>query len=277
MKKLNLDVIRIDGNTQPRLEINQDTVRDYAEHMREGAVFPPVTVFFDGAEYWLADGFHRWHATKSNGLVSLECEVISGSLDDAFLYSRAANKSRGLTMSHADNRNIVISMLKHEVYGQWSNNKIAEHVGVTSMTVGRIKLALQQPEEKQVKYIDKHGTETISNIKKQKNNKEDNTVTPAEKVYDPAEDEAKEIQHTIKSLQEENTKLRDVIAIGAWDATEIEKLDAEQTIAELRERIRVLEIDNKSLRESRDTYQNQNSDLMKTVATLQKKLKKFIE
>jgi hypothetical protein len=31
----------------------------YAEDMAAGAVFPPIVVFFDGAEYWLA-GFVSW-------------------------------------------------------------------------------------------------------------------------------------------------------------------------------------------------------------------------
>lgn len=275
MKKLNLDVIRIDGGTQPRLEMNQEVVKDYAEHMREGVVFPPITVFFDGASYWLADGFHRWHATKSNGFVSIECEVIEGSLDDAFLYSRGANKGRGLQPTHADNRNIVISMLKHEIYGKWTNKKIAEHVGVTGMTVGRIRLALEQPEEKQVKVKDKNGTETIANVKKKE--KKVTPVIPEVEEYDPAEDEAKETAHTIRSLEEENTKLKDALAIGSWDATDFEKLDIEQRMEELREENRILKIENSSLRESRDTYQNQNSDLMKTVARLQKKLKQLSE
>lgn len=269
MKKISLDNIRLDGGTQPRLEMNQDTIREYAEHMREGTIFPLITVFFDGADYWLADGFHRYFATKSNGLLDIECEVISGSLDEAFLYSRGANKSRGLAPTHADNRNIVISMLQHPVYSKWTNKQIAEHVGVTGMTVGRIKLALEQPAEKQVKVKDKNGTETISNVKKPKEEE------PEIEEYDPVQDEIKELGHTIESLEAENIKLKDAIAIGAWDASDIEKLDAEQTIKELREKIRILEIDNKSLRESRDTYQNQNSDLMKTVASLQKKLKKL--
>ncbi len=63
--------------------------------------------------------------------------------------------------------------------------------------------------------------------------------------------------------------------MGQWDASEIEKIDVQDTLAELREQIRVLEIDNHALRDSRDMFQNRNADLMKTVKALQSKLKKL--
>jgi len=80
---------------------------------------------------------------------------------------------------------------------------------------------------------------------------------------------------TINHLAEENQKLKDAIAIGAWDATDIEKEDAQETIAALREQIRVLEIEIKTLRESRDMFQNRNAEMMRTVKSLQAKLKKL--
>jgi predicted nucleic acid-binding protein len=56
-----LESIRIDGGTQIRLEIRTDVVQEYAELI---AKLPPITVFFDGSTYWLADGFHRYHAAR---------------------------------------------------------------------------------------------------------------------------------------------------------------------------------------------------------------------
>jgi hypothetical protein len=64
--------------------------------------------------------------------------------------------------------------------------------------------------------------------------------------------------------------MRDKIAVGQWNASEIEKIDIEETVANLREQIRILEIDNKALRDSRDMFQSRNAELMKTVKTLQK-------
>lgn len=66
-KKLNIGLIRIDGGTQARESINQEAVQEYAEAIAQGATFPPVTIFFDGAEPWLADGFHRYHAHRHAG------------------------------------------------------------------------------------------------------------------------------------------------------------------------------------------------------------------
>lgn len=84
----------------------------------------------------------------------------------------------------------------------------------------------------------------------------------------------RELTDALTAVSQENALLKDKIAVGQWDASEIEKIDAEELIAELREKIRLLEIDNRALRESRDTFQNQNSELMRRVKQLQNDLKK---
>lgn len=281
MKKLNLDVIRIDGDTQPREELDQDMVAEYAELMRDGIKFPPVKVFFDGSSYWLVDGFHRYFATKSNGFVSIEAEVKEGTLRDAQLESMTANsKQHGKPATAKDKRRSVFRMLKDEEWTKWSNAKIAEWIGVSHVTVGRLRVTLGEEKKEDTKYINKHGQEaTMKTGKIGGKPKEKPAVTPPppELEYDPTEDEIKELGHTIKALEEENIKLKDAIAIGSWDASEIEKKDAEQVIAELREEIRIKDIEIASLRESRDSYQNQNAELMRINSSLKKKLSKFIE
>jgi hypothetical protein len=44
--------VRLDGGTQSRAAIDQDTVDEYAEALWAQAVLPPVLVVFDDAEYW---------------------------------------------------------------------------------------------------------------------------------------------------------------------------------------------------------------------------------
>lgn len=273
MKKLNILNIRIDGGTQPRKEINYDVVKNYAEAMREGTVFPPVTVFFDGAEYWLADGFHRYHATKSNATTTIEADVHQGSVEDAREYSYGANKDRGYSMSAEDNKEIVRKMLLDPRYKDWTQSRIAKHVGVTEMFVSRVKASMEiKDEPKTKKFVTKDGVEKemkTGNIGK----RETPTTKPDVTTYDEKEDKIKELTEVITQLDEEVTLLKDKIAIGAWDASEIEKIDVEDTIRELREQVRLLEIDNKALRDSRDMFQHRNAELMKTVASLKRKLK----
>jgi len=244
--ELELTAIRVDGGTQSRLELNQEVVNEYAEHMKEGGAFPPVIVFQDGANYWLADGFHRFFATKKNKGKTIQAEVQVGTQEEAILFSFSANSNRGLRMSSADKRNIVMRMLMSKTWGHWADAAIARHVGVTGMTVGRVRKDLNKPEkEKKVK-------------------------VPKEEIYRPQAVEnddsmVKELSETVGQLADENARLKDKIALGQWDATEIEKIDVEELIADLREQIRILEIDNKALRESRDMYQARNAELMKAV------------
>lgn len=242
--ELELASIRVDGGTQSRLELNQEVVNEYAEHMAEGDVFPSVIVFQDGATYWLADGFHRYFATKKNKGKTIKADVQVGTQEEAILFSFTANSNRGLRMTSADKRNIVIRMLTNPTWGGWTDVAIARHVGVTSMTVGRVRKGLNPDKPK----------------KERKAPKE---------IYrpEPVQEDSKvqELSETVDQLAEENIRLKDKIAVGQWDATDIEKIDVQELIAELREQIRILEIDNKALRESRDMYQARNAELMKAM------------
>ena len=50
---LPIDKIKIDGGTQSRAGLNRVVVDDYAQVIRDGTDFPPVTVFHDGKKYLL--------------------------------------------------------------------------------------------------------------------------------------------------------------------------------------------------------------------------------
>jgi transposase len=280
VKTLNLLNIRIDGGTQAREELNQEAVADYAEKMRDGEVFPPVSVFFDGSEYWLVDGFHRYFATKSNGKTSIDAEVENGTLKEAIRASWKANGKRGLNLNSADTKKIMLAMFADEVTKTWSNRQIAEYVGVSHSTVNRLKSSLEQSSTKK-KPVKDSGDKPVSkaDIGKTVQNIPQPDMTSAlmvkQEVVMELNEKIDELAQTVNFLADENTVMRDKIAIGQWDASEIEKIDAEQRMAELRERIRILEADNKAIRQSRDMFQNQNSELIKTVKSLQTKLKKL--
>jgi hypothetical protein len=283
MKKLNLEAIRLDGETQARVALDSDQVAEYAEAMRDGDKFPPIVVFHDGSDYWLADGFHRYHATKQLGHASVEAEVKVGTKEEAQIYSFGANARRGLSTNPEDNRSIITRMLAHPISSTWTLGEVARHVGVSKMTVSRVKASLQPKAQKAQEdtkktYQRKDGqTVTIDTAKsKTKKAAEPKLEEPAqEPEQDERDQRIAELMDTVSELNAENQKLRDMVAVGSWDASEIEKIDAQDTINDLREQLRVLEIDNAALRDSRDMFQNRNAELMKSVKVLQSRLKKL--
>jgi uncharacterized ParB-like nuclease family protein len=138
---LNLDQIRIDGGTQSRATIHDTTVSEYADSLERGVELPPVTVFFDGVSYWLADGFHRYHAHRRNGVTDIKADVQNGTQADAKLYSYGANQAHGLRRTNADKRNAVVGMLTN--FAEWADNRIAIHVGVSHVTVRATRKTLE--------------------------------------------------------------------------------------------------------------------------------------
>lgn len=278
--KLKLKNIRIDCGTQARLKMDRKKVAEYAAIMQDGIPMPPVDVHTDGKEYWLSNGFHRYFAAKQIGLLEMDCEIHQGSLDDAILFSLTANGKNGLAMTHDDNVSMVSRLLAHPKWKNWTDVQIAKHLHISNSTVGRIRRKLEEKGEvekkSEKKYKNKHGKESTMNVENiGKKSKEVPKNLPKAPEPESSHDFLKELTDTISSLSEENTTLKDKIAIGQWDASEIEKIDATETIANLRSQIKQLEAENKSLIESRDMYMNRNAELTKTVKALQAKLKKM--
>jgi hypothetical protein len=136
---LDLSLIRRDGDTQMRVSLVWDTIRDYADEMLTGADFPPVTVFFDGAEYWLSDGFHRVAAAIAAERKSISANVYEGTARDARRHAMSANASHGLRRTNTDKRNAVEMALADEEWSQWPNTRIAEMCAVAESFVRKIK------------------------------------------------------------------------------------------------------------------------------------------
>ena len=59
-----LSSIKADPEIQSRQQLNKGIVKEYKEAMLGKDKFPPIIVFDDGADYWLADGFHRYYAAQ---------------------------------------------------------------------------------------------------------------------------------------------------------------------------------------------------------------------
>ncbi|MGR3278903.1 streptomycin biosynthesis regulator [Acaryochloris marina NIES-2412] len=131
--------IRMDGGTQPRAKLFEEVVDDYAEDMKQGATFPPVTIYFDGEEYWLADGFHRVRAKEAVGATEVTADVRFGTQRDAVLYAVGANAVHGLRRTNADKRRAVIRLLRDYEWRKWSDREIARRCGVGNSFVGNVR------------------------------------------------------------------------------------------------------------------------------------------
>ena len=142
-RQLLAESIRIDGQTQSRERINEETVKEYAEAMqappgsRPSPAWPPVTVFFDGTEFWMADGFHRLLAVRRIGKKNIAAHVKKGTREDAAWAACGANQTHGLRRTNADKRKAVEMALK--LHPEMSNGAIAEHCGVSHTFAGDMR------------------------------------------------------------------------------------------------------------------------------------------
>jgi ParB-like chromosome segregation protein Spo0J len=259
-KSLSVDVINISGGTQSRLKIDQDYVEEIYEKMKDEVEYDAVTIFFDGKEYWLADGFHRYHATRKLGKASIKCKITNGLLRDAILYSKSANNNHGLPPTLQDKIHNAKELCDDFEWGEWSNRQIGRICDVSHVTVAKLRVG-KVPEK--VKFFDKDG-EVKTRVTK---------PTKAEKTFEvPATaipvDDGKQ-QEAIDFLVQENEKLSDQLAVKGAADPEL----AGKTIAELRDEIKQLTIELNSVKISRDQFQAENAQLKKQVTYLQKQLK----
>lgn len=139
---LAVEVIRIDGGTQLRALFDEEVVSEYAEAMLAGAKFPPVDVFFDGANYWLGNGFYRTAATKKAKLRTILAAIRFGTRRDAVLFSAGANADHGQPRTNADKRAAATMLLMDSEWTKWSDGEIARQANVSQPFVSALRREL---------------------------------------------------------------------------------------------------------------------------------------
>lgn len=192
-RTIKLDEIRIDGGTQVRENISQETVYRYKENMEDGDQFPPVEVVYDGASYWLVDGFHRYHAMKLIGYRTVEVLYRPGTLQDARILALAMNSRHGLPRTNADKRKAVLMALEMEEFKNATDAEIAKACDVSKPFVA----AVRRPEAKakQDEARKRHAKKISNQITQEEAG---NQITPdphAGEAPDEAELRATELAH----------------------------------------------------------------------------------
>jgi DNA-directed RNA polymerase subunit RPC12/RpoP len=141
---IEINKIRTDGGTQPREGIDKNIASEYGLQMQANGVgsFDPVVIFYDGQDYWLADGFHRVQGAKYFNIRSIRADIRQGTRRDAVLYSTGANGKHGLRRTNADKRRAVATMLQDEEWRRWSDRRIAEHCYVSQPFVSNLRAEL---------------------------------------------------------------------------------------------------------------------------------------
>lgn len=268
MKSLNIKAIRIDGGTQSRAEINNEAVAEYAEAIKAGATFPPVVVFHDGADYWLADGFHRYHACAKAGKVSIEADICTGTLRDAILYSLGVNDDHGLRRTNADKRKGVQIALGDSEWSKWSQEKIAKACKVSAGFVSKMvheAASLHGEEIKpKTRTVERNGKTYEQDTSNIGNNK---PAAPAKPAAKPEESPQYDGPDAAELAANEAATKADMLALQKL-------LDSDDKLATAHSEIKRLNAELAVVKLARDGYMNKCNEQIKMIKSLQRKLDK---
>ena len=144
---ITLSEIRRDGGTQMRENISDVTVITYAEHMLDGAEFPAITVFYDGAEYWLADGFHRCAAYEKAGYTEVPADIRSGTQKDAVRFALKANATNGRPRTEGDMRRAYHVAVEMGLCTDTDTDALAELISCTIRHARRLTEVAREKEK----------------------------------------------------------------------------------------------------------------------------------
>lgn len=144
VQEVEIKELVLDPSTQPRSEMDSETIQEYTDAIVRLVKFPPIDVFDDGTTKRVADGFHRVAAAVAAGLETIQANVFEGGERDAILYSLSVNATHGLPRRNADKRRVVETILRDK---EWSDQfrtdtAIALHCGVSSNFVGHVRKTL---------------------------------------------------------------------------------------------------------------------------------------
>lgn len=158
--EISTDAIILDKRTQPRATVDEFIVNEYRVDMMNGDEFPPVMVFAENGNYYLADGWHRLLAAQQLGRKTIACAIKPGTIREAILYSCSANADHGKRRTPGDVSRAINKLLNDPEWTMLSDGEIAKTCRATRSYVSQLRRSLGTvPSEKT--YTTKHGTTAV--------------------------------------------------------------------------------------------------------------------
>ena len=208
-RTVKLQDIKLDGGTQFREAIDQNKVKEYAENMDEGDVFPPLQCTFDGSNYWLWDGFHRYFAWQSLGAKTVEVVYTPGTQEDAQDLALGANGEHGLPPTKATKENKVRAALGMERHANKSNRELGKmckvsHTFVAAVRNAEIKAtqAINRASSAAKKALESDSTPVVPAAPKVESDS-----TPSVQDYGPSDEELKANEMALQADMEMLNKM----------------------------------------------------------------------
>lgn len=159
-----LDRIVVDKRFQIRSTLtNPKVVKQYAEDMRGGASFPPISIFcLPDSRRILADGFQRFHSALEVGYKEMTADIYKGSEEDALLFAASVDNAMGLVRSSEEKRQAAVVLIK--AFPRSSARSIASSMQVSPTFIGNVKRELI--EAKEIENFDKVTTANGREVRK---------------------------------------------------------------------------------------------------------------
>lgn len=136
METINLSDLTIDRRVQlTARKVNEDTMRDYARALDDGAQFPPVVAYrLPDGTLVLSGGFHRYQAHLYLGRQTIEAEILDGTSEEAAIHAALDNIAHGRPMTRKEKEEAGKRLFKLTT---WSDREIARRLAVNNATVSR--------------------------------------------------------------------------------------------------------------------------------------------
>lgn len=131
-----LDDIERHPDSQARIrQSGMPVVQQYARKMKEGQIYPPVTLWQDGSEgYFLVDGNTRVAAKRRNGSGTTDAYILElGSKDEAVAISANLNTLNGAQLNRDELQRAMMAMTRIGL----NNKTIARKLGIPASQVTR--------------------------------------------------------------------------------------------------------------------------------------------
>jgi len=134
IKRVKLEDIVIDPTIYPREQPNYAKIDEYKELIEDGVKFPPIVI--NKRTNHLIDGYHRFRAYKSLGVLEVEAEIIDIPEEFEWVEAIGRNTRHGLPLKRDE---VKQTFKEHylSTEGKIKPEEMARRLGVSKRTIYR--------------------------------------------------------------------------------------------------------------------------------------------